>query len=175
MINIYNKLFGNKMQGQLKSEQLKADLFLPWVFQGILLTTQLAYIVACFAFADQIQNTLPDDQRILIRTILYVAAIITFPMTNLIRHIQLRLNQTMPFSDITPRTLAKRRYLVTTIVSMLLIESIGVFGFVMFVLGDNYNTLFIFSGLSALGFFLYRPKLTEYISIIEALTAAKDY
>jgi hypothetical protein len=174
MINIYNKLFGNKMQGQRESEQLKADLFLPWVFQGILLTTLLTYIVACFAFGDQIQNTLPDDQRVLIRTILYVAAIITFPMTNLIRHIQLRLNQTMPFSDIIPRVVAKRRYLVTTILSMLLIESIGVFGFVMFVLGDNFNTLFIFSGLSALGFFLYRPKLTEYISIVEALTPAND-
>ncbi|MCX7108035.1 MAG: hypothetical protein NTV66_10785 [Methylococcales bacterium] len=174
MIKIYNKLFGNKMQGQRESEQLKADLFLPWVFQGILLTTLLAYIVACFAFGDQIQNTLPDDQRILIRTILYVAAIITFPMTNLIRHIQLRLNQTMPFSGIKPQAVAKRRYLVTTIVSMLLIESIGVFGFVMFVLGDNFNTLFIFSGLSALGFFLYRPKLTEYISIVDALTQAKD-
>jgi hypothetical protein len=174
MINIYNKLFGNKMQGQRESEQLKADLFLPWVFQGILLTTLLTYIVACFAFGDQIQKTLPDDQRVLIRTILYVAAIITFPMTNLIRHIQLRLNQTMPFSDIIPRVVAKRRYLVTTILSMLLIESIGVFGFVMFVLGDNFNTLFIFLGLSALGFFLYRPKLTEYISIVEALTPAKD-
>jgi hypothetical protein len=110
-------------------------------------------------------------------------------MTNLIRHIQLRLNQTMPNSHSAPEiddcmdaggrathgavSEAKKRYLVTVIVSMSLIESVGIFGFVMFILGDNFNTLFIFSGLSALGMFLYRPKLDEYARIVEALTAQK--
>jgi len=54
-----------------------------------------------------------------------------------------------------------------------LIESVGIFGFVMFILGDNFNTLYIFSGLSALGMFLYRPQMDEYARIIEALTAQK--
>ena len=62
---------------------------------------------------------------------------------------------------------------MTVIVSMSLIESVGIFGFVTFVLGDNFNTLYIFSGLSTLGMFLYRPKLDEYTMIIEALTAQK--
>ena len=77
----------------------------------------------------------------------------------------------MPFSSIDPEGEAKKRYLVTVIVSMSLIESVGIFGFVMFVLGDNFNTLYIFTGLSALGLFLYRPKVHEYAGIIEALTA----
>jgi len=65
---------------------------------------------------------------------------------------------------------AKKRYLVTVIVSMSLIESVGIFGFIMFILGDNFNTLYIFSGLSALGMFLYRPKVDEYAKIVEALS-----
>ena len=68
---------------------------------------------------------------------------------------------------------AKKRYLVTIIVSMSLIESVGVFGFVMFILGDNFNTLYIFSGLSVLGLFLYRPKVNEYAKIVEALTCTE--
>ena len=83
----------------------------------------------------------------------------------------------MPYSQATHRagaaSEAKKRYLVTVIVSMSLIESVGIFGFVMFILGDNFNTLYIFSGLSALGMFLYRPKVDEYARIVEALTAQK--
>jgi hypothetical protein len=193
------------MPGRVEPEQLKSDLILPWVIQGIMLAMLMAYVVVCITFGDQIQQPLPEAQRVLIRTILYVVAIATFPLTNLIRHIQLRLNQTMPFSQVAPRiddcmdaggttpgmqevesrqeqrlramhgaiAEAKKRYLVTNIVSMSLIESVGVFGFVMFILGDNFNTLYIFSGLSALGLFLYRPKVDEYATIVEALTTEK--
>jgi hypothetical protein len=161
------------MLGRIEPEQVKSDLFLPWVIVGFMLAMLVAYVIVCITFGDQIQQPLPEAQRVLIRTILYVVAIVTFPLTNLIRHIQLRLNQTMPYSYSTPGNEAKNRYLVTVIVSMSLIEVVGVFGFVMFVLGDNFNTLFIFSGLSALGMFLYRPKGDEFARIVEALTAQK--
>ena len=161
------------MPGQLEPEQLKSDLILPTVVQGIMLALLITYIIVCFIFGDQIQQPLPEAQRVLIRTLLYIAAIATLPLTNLLRYIQLRLNQTMPFANAAPRLEAKKRYLVTIIVSMSLIESVGIFGFVMFILGDNFNTLFIFSGLSALGLFLYRPKVNEYAAIVEALTTEK--
>jgi hypothetical protein len=177
------------MLSRAESEELKSDLILPWVIQGIMLTTLATFLIVCITFGDQIQQPLPEAQRMLIRTILYVVAIVTFPMTNLIRHIQLRLNQTMPYSHSAPEiddcmdaggrathgavADAKKRYLVTIIVSMSLIESVGIFGFIMFILGDNFNTLYIFSGLSALGMFLYRPKVDEYARIVDTLSAQK--
>jgi hypothetical protein len=193
------------MLGRVEPEQLKSDLLMPWVIQGVLIASLVAYVIVCITYGDRIQQPLPETQRVLIRTIFYVVAIVTFPMTNLIRHVQLRLNQTMPYAQAVPendesmdagaktpgkggvkslleqRSIAtpgavaeaKKRYLVTVIVSMALIESVGIFGFVMFILGDNFNTLFIFSGLSALGMFLYRPKVDEYARIVEALIAQK--
>jgi hypothetical protein len=161
------------MPGNVKPEQLKADLILPWVIFGIMLVMLVALLIVCLLLGEQIQQPLPEAQRVLIRTIFYVVAIITFPLTNLIRYIQLRLNQTMPFSQGTTVAEAKRRYLVTIIVSMSLIESVGFFGFVMFILADNVNTLYIFLGLSALGLFLYRPKVEEYARIIEGLATDK--
>ena len=159
------------MLGRVEPVQLKSDLFLPWLIQGVMLASLVVYVIVCITLGDQIQQPLPEAQRVLIRTILYVVAIVTFPMTNLLRYIQLRLNQTMPFSSIDPEGEAKKRYFVTIIVSMSLIESVGIFGFVMFILGDNFNTLYIFTGLSALGLFLYRPKVHEYAGIVKALTA----
>ncbi len=194
------------MLGRVESQQLKSDLILPWVILGIMLVMLAAYIIVCQTVGEQLQQPLPESQRVLIRTVLYAVAIVTFPLTNLIRYIQLRLNQTMPYSDAElvnndcsdagdtnpgkgkveshleqrSRALhgviaeAKNRYLMTVIVSMSLSESIGVFGFIMFILGDNFNTLYIFTGLSALGLYLYRPKVDEFASIIEALALAKS-
>lgn len=161
------------MPGQVEPEQLKSGLILPWVILGIMLAMLAVYIIVCITYGDQLQQPLPEAQRVLVRTVFYAVAIVTFPLTNLIRHIQLRLNQTMPYPHPAHGNEAKKRYLVTVIVSMSLIESVGVFGFVMFILGDNFNTLYIFSGLSALGLFLYRPKVDEYARIIEALAAQR--
>jgi hypothetical protein len=142
----------------------KNDLFLHWFVVGMMLVTLMIYLFICYHFGHELQQPLPEAQRVVIRTAFYGIAIIAFPITNLIRHIQLRLNQTMPGYKS-----AKSRYLLTVIVSMALVEGVGVLGFVMFMLGDDFNTLYIFTGLSALGLYLYRPKQDEYVRIVDAL------
>ncbi len=156
------------MPDQIDRDRLNADLTLAWLVAGIMLAMLATYLVICHTLGGELQRPLPEAQRVLIRTVLYGIAIVTFPVTNLLRHIQLRLNQTMPGGN--P---AKNRYLVTVIVSLSLIESIGIFGFLMFILGDSFNTLYIFIGMSALGLFLYRPKPNEYASILDALAQQK--
>jgi hypothetical protein len=143
---------------------VKHNLYPHWLVVGMMVLSLLAYLFVCVQFGHELQEPLPEEQRIVIRTVFYALAIVTLPVTNLIRHIQLRLNQTMPGNK--P---AKSRYLFTVIVSMLLVESVGVLGFVMFMLGDDFNTLYIFLGLSALGLYLYRPKQDEYSKIVDAL------
>ena len=175
------------MGNQVEREQVKSDLILPWIIVGMMLGMLAAYVIVCHAVGEQLQQPLPEAQRVLIRTVFYAVAIATFPLTNLIRHIQLRLNQTMPCSGAVYRNVdcidagdrathgavaeAKSRYLVTVIVSMALIEVVGIFGLVMFIFGDDFNTLYIFIGLSGLGLFLYRPKTDEYSEILKALIA----
>jgi hypothetical protein len=147
---------------------LQSDLVLPWIVTGIMLFMLVAYIVVCLNIGEGSLITQPEALRVKIRTLLYALAIVIFPVTNLIRHIQLKLNQTMPYNQ-HYRAVAKTRYLVTVIISMSLIETIAIFGFVMYLIGDGYNNFFIFIGMSALGMFLYRPKETEYEQIVEAL------
>jgi hypothetical protein len=146
----------------LKTE--KNDLTLHWFVVGMMLVTLMTYLFICHQFGHELQEPLPEERRVFIRTVFYGIAIVAFPVTNLIRHVQLRLNQTMPGNKS-----AKSRYLLTVIVSMLLVEGVGVLGFVMFMLGDDFNTLYIFLGLSALGLYLYRPKEDEYNQIVYAL------
>jgi hypothetical protein len=142
----------------------KNDLTLHWFVVGMMLVTLMVYLFICVQFGHELQQPLSEERRVFIRTVFYGIVIIAFPMTNLIRHIQLRLNQTMPGNKS-----AKSRYLLTVIVSMALVEGIGALGFVMYMLGDDFNTLYIFTGLSVLGLYLYRPKQDEYARIVEAL------
>lgn len=135
-----------------------------------MLMTLVVYLFICHEFGHELQEPMPEEKRVFVRTVLYAIAIVTFPLTNLIRHILLRLNQTMPGAKS-----AKSRYLSTIIASMVLVESIGVLGFVMFMLGDDFNTLYIFIGLSVLGLYLYRPKEEEYHLIVHSLNNEKEF
>lgn len=145
-------------------ERLKSDLMLPWVMVGLIFAALAGNVIVCHVLGDQWQQHLPEQQREWIRSLFYAVAIITFPLTNLIRHIMVRLNQTMPGDK-----LPKYRYLTTIIVSMVLMESVGMLGFTIFLLGDDFNSLYIFTGLAVLGLFLYRPKPDEYLTIVDAL------
>ncbi len=146
-----------------------ADLILHWSVVGLMLTTLVIFLFVSHKFGHELAPPLPEHDRMIIRSVFYVIAIIFFPLTNLVRHIHLRLNQTMPGDGN-----ARSRYLLTVIVSMLFVETIGVLGFVIFMLGDDFNTLYIFIGLSCLGTFLYRPKLVEYESIVDSLSINRE-
>ena len=53
------------------------------------------------------------------------------------------------------------KYTSAMLLSLALSESIGIYGLVLFFLGDSFQTLYIFIGISALGMFNYRPKREE--------------
>lgn len=157
------------MQPQPDNAQINSDLMSHRAIMAIMAACLAVAVAACIRHGESWQLHWPEERLLIYRTLFYALAIIIFPLTNLIRHIQIRLCQTMPGEKS-----AKRRYLTVVIVSMALATSIGLFGVALFLLGDGYNTLYIFSGLSALGFILYRPKASEYLSIVDALAQVDD-
>lgn len=160
-----------KPLNRLRITQLKIlqkELAHHWLMVFLVFLSLVSYAVICHHFQHDRIPPLLEEQRMVIRSVFYVLAIIALPITNLIRHIQLRLNQTVP-----GKNSAKNRYGYTVLVSMVMMEGIGLLGFVMFMLGDGFNTLYIFLGLSTLGLFLYRPKPGEYASVVEALSHQK--
>ena len=66
-------------------------------------------------------------------------------------------------AQIAPAIYAK--YTTAMIVALALSESIGIYGLVLFFLGDGFKTLYTFTGISAVAMFYYRPQREE----IEAL------
>lgn len=66
-------------------------------------------------------------------------------------------------AQIDPAIYAK--YTTAMIVSLALSESIGIYGLILFFLGDSFQTFYTFTGISAVAMLFYRPKSEE----IEAL------
>jgi len=139
-----------------------------WVVYSVVLTV-LIYNLICHYFDTQIQHNLGEEQRVLIRTFLYIAAIVLLPLTNLLRFVLIRLNQTMPGDKS-----AEDRYFITIVWTQLVIELIASFGLIMFILGDGYNTLYIFSVIALLGAGLHRPKQQDLDSIKVELQIQHD-
>ncbi len=146
-----------------------SELLPHWFIVGAFLLLLLGYNVVCQVWPGQIRLNIDAADRVVYRSVFYSIAIILFPLVKLLRYILLRLNQTMP----GPSS-ARRRYFYSIAVCLLLIELVGAFGFLMFVLGDGVNTLYIFSGLAALGLFLHIPNRAEYVSIQHALANKKS-
>jgi len=157
------------MQPQLDNAQINSDLMLHRTIMAIMAACLAAVVAACILQGEPWRLHWPEERLITYRTLFYALAIILFPLTNLIRYIQMRLCQTMPGDK--P---AKRRYLAPVLVSLVLVENIGGLGVALFLLGDGANTLYIFTGLAALGFVLYRPKPSEYLRIVDALARKDD-
>lgn len=135
-----------------------------WVWSVFALSLLIA-IVWAQGWSEAMILDWDETRRILIRTILYGVAIILFPLTNLLRHVLLRLDQTMPGSK--P---AAQRYFSTVLTCLLLIETVAGFGVAMRIVGDELNTFYIFMVLGGLGLFLHRPKLEE-LAVIEQVLA----
>ena len=153
----------------LKTKIMSHELRLGWLWVALVSSSVIIYFLLAPRYSAQWQPPLPLEQREMIKTLLYSVAIISLPMTNLMRHVLLRLNATMPFSKKALHIVAKRRYALTVLLTMAMIESIAVYGFVMVMIGESFNNFYIFESIALLGIYLHRPKMVEYQQIIENL------
>lgn len=158
------------MLPDLSRPPARPDLFLHWAVFAALLASLGVSAYLGYSLGAPLRADPATAEPVLLRSVFYALAIITFPLAKLLRHIGLRLNQTMP----TP-TPAKSRYLANVVVSLALSESIGIYGLVLALLGDTLNSLWIFTFLAALAMFLYRPRASEYRSIVDALQGDREH
>jgi hypothetical protein len=151
-----------------------AGLERAWLSLTLLLICLLSAVIYSFNVASVAQyiTDWTEAQRLILRTVFYGVSIILLPITNMLRYIQLRLNHTFPVKiPAEYYQVAQQRYFFTTLVSLCLVEIPGVFGLILFRLGDAVNSLYILLGLSLLGLYLYRPKKNEFTALVQTLKA----
>ena len=155
------------------SVELEKGLRMLWLIWAAMLGSLFIYVFICHQVGEEIRgNTSPDFPIDLLKNILYGAVIVTlflahflrrFILTGLFSSSEVKLFRPASISD-QPSLLAK--YTIAVLVSLALCESIGIYGLVLFFLGDDLQTLYIFITISALSMFFYRPKMEELERIV---------
>ncbi len=144
---------------------LQSILVSAWIIWTGFLLTLAVYLGICEILGVQSGSDTNSGLPIIwIRTAFYVIAIILFPVITGLK--QLIFKTTSQQSKPSSETLARRKttkslYLAGLVLALALSTSIGTFGFLLFLMGDDYRTLYMFIGISVICMLIHRPKRNE--------------
>jgi hypothetical protein len=123
------------------------------------------YLFICHLFGDEARGIAGSNFPMgIVKNILYIVVIVTLVITYFFRKIMLSGNSGQSESNVDNLKLFESqapfipKYTTAIIVSLSLSESVGIYGLILFFLGDKYQTLYIFIGISALAMIYFRPK-----------------
>ena len=139
-----------------------------WIIWAAMLGSLLIYVFICHQGGEEIRGNMTSELPIgLLKNIFHGAVIVTLLFAHFLRRFMLTgrfsRSEVRPYNPGSmshqPALLAK--YTVAVLVSLALCEGIGICGVVLFFLGADLKTLYIFIAISALSMFYYRPKMEE--------------
>lgn len=137
------------MNGETLEKQYRA-LQIIWV---AMLLSLGAYVAVGQLAGDSIRQGISDSMPLdTIRTILFGVSVVELIGIHYVRKTMLRLSRG------TAQQAVAQRYSVTSIISYAVSESIGIYGLVLYFLGDDIQSLYVLMGISALAMVYYRPK-----------------
>ena len=159
------------MLGPEEKEAIEKGFLLNLIIWGAMLASLFVYVLICHVAGDQIQQTHdPEFPIALIRNILMGIAAATLFLTYYMRRVMLRVRSNGPDSLLKfDHPTALSRYTSTVIISLALCESIGLYGLVLFLLGDDFQTLYIFIGVAAIAMYFFRPIKEELVELTLAM------
>ena len=158
-----------------KSGLNQNQILVIWIIWGAMLITLAVYVLVCHLVGDGIRQSIsPDFPLALLRNVLIGIGLFTLFMAHFVRRFILtpRTGGSESMSPIPPplkdQSQVVGRYTTAMLLSLAFCESIAIFGLILFFLGDSFQTLYIFTGISALGMFHYRPKQEEIMNLVAA-------
>jgi len=139
-----------------------------WVIWAAMLGSLLVYVFICHQPGIGFKGVKGSDFPLgLLRNILFGMGVATWLLAYFMRRSMLSVRAGIPKPKPAERMVQWNgpsyiaKYATAVIVSLALSESIGIYGFVLFLLGAGFKTLYTFIGISALAMVFYRPKREE--------------
>lgn len=161
----------------MEEETLKKQMTVAWLIWGSMLLSLGVYVVVAHVLADSMAGRTAEasgqSTADLLRYPLIGAAVVIFIVTHYVRKLMLKKaaeKKTRPLdaeasSQMDP---IMARYLPVVVVSGALSEAVGIFGLVLFLVGADFNTLYVFIAASAAALYTNRPRLEEVKDLVEA-------
>ncbi len=133
------------------------------------------YLFICLQFEDTLRKPMGDEFPLsVIKNALCVAAAVEILLIAFVRRFMLKT--ALRKSDAKKRLNADplARYTVIVVFSLAIAESIGIYGLMLFMLGEDFQTLYIFLFAAALMLFWHRPKTEEYEQLVNNMRSGAE-
>ena len=155
------------MEAQEK-EAINKGMQMLWFIWTGMLGSLLIYIIVCHQLSAGIKSSVGDDSFIkTFKGILYVIVVAELFIIYYFRKLMLKVRISKakaPYSQtrsVVGQPPFVMKYTLVVIISLGIAESIGIYGLVLFFIGDSFQTLYTFIVVSALAMIFYRPKREE--------------
>jgi hypothetical protein len=139
-----------------------------WVIWASMLGSLLIYIFLCYQLGEGFKGSGGTELFVaLLRKILFGVAAAELIMAYYLRRFMLKGQSSATGAHVVRGSATLNQppfvghYSAVVIISLAFSESIGIYGFVLFVFGGGFKTLYTFIGISALAMVFYRPKREE--------------
>jgi F0F1-type ATP synthase membrane subunit c/vacuolar-type H+-ATPase subunit K len=158
-------------EGKDEIEKGYRRLYIIWM---ALVASLFFYILICHMLGDAYrQNIKPGYPYETMQKSLLLVSIVQLGLSLYFRKFLLSSRSSVHKSKLTPRISSQSvspelaKYFIAVLVTNALSESIGIFGFVLFLLGDTYETLYLFMAISTVAMIYHRPKKDELLGLVE--------
>lgn len=162
------------MLNETEKDAVEKGMKTLWLIWAAMIGSLLFYLLIAHVAGKEIKSTMGDGLPLeLLRNIFYVVSVIVFFLAHFIR------KKTMQDNRISAQLYKDRKefsnqpshmvkYTVAVMASLAMAESIAIFGLVLFFIGADYQTFYIFLAISALAMVYFRPKRAELEELARA-------
>jgi hypothetical protein len=130
------------------------------------------YLIVCVAFGNQFQSGAgPDFPMAILKNILLAVSILTLLIVRYLRKYLIRVGSPALRSSQTSSVQhpVVGKYASAILITSALLESIGLYGVVLFFLTKDNSSLYLFLIISAAGMIYFRPRKDELLSLVATM------
>jgi hypothetical protein len=175
-------IVGGAMAETSERDAINKGMRTLWFIWGAMLGSLLIYIFICYQLSGEIRKSVEGSgvPVELLRNIFAGVGVVELLMAYFMRRSMLSVRtevpQPKPIERITGWNTVPFmfKYATAVIIPLAFSESIGIYGLVLFLLGDSFQTLYTFIGVSALAMVFYRPKREELKRLAMAYKQASE-
>ncbi len=125
------------------------------------------YLFVGIQVGTNVQSSMNEDTFSILRTVLYALAFAILIATRYIRKLIFSGKSQVGRPAQVLKHPALQKYSAATIVALVMSESIGIYGLVLFFLGKDSTDLYLLILISAAAMVMYRPKKDAMINLVQ--------
>ncbi len=150
-------------------ESVRKSFLTIWIIWASMFGSLAIYVLICLMLGDKIKSGVSPDVPVqLIKNILAVVSAAEIVIAYVIRRLMLTARKSPGTSQVAGR------YSAAVLISLAISESIGIYGFILFLLGEGFPMPYIFIAISATAMIFYRPKTDEFEQFSSYLNNEKN-